>query len=302
MKHTLPELGPIKLYHRVEFEELLRKYPPLISEHTFTNLFMWRDFHKERWARLDDWIVIEAMDKAGLPYFFAPIGGGAGNILSKCIEHLEKEGAADPRIERVPVPRGAGLVTNPAIGGTAEPDRNQFDYVYSSLDLIRLSGRKFHTQKNHLNKFRKTYSWSYERIGPDAVEECLDLEGEWCHMKKCRENPGLAGEERAIMDVLQNMEALGTTGGIIRIDGKIEAFTLGERLNQDTAVIHIEKANPEIDGLYVAINQSFVENELAGYEFVNREQDLGIPGLRAAKESYNPVKMIEKFIVRRKKA
>lgn len=298
MAFLLPEFKPIVINDLTEFNSLLKKYPPRISEHTFTNLFIWRDYYRFRWARAGDFIALKATDHAGGSYFWGPVGGGdAPEFLAACLEYLEQEGAPDPRIERVPASLAEDIESSGLVAGR---DRDQSDYIYRSKDLIELAGREFHAKKNHLNKFRKKYSWSYERITPGIISECREMETEWCNLKQCQLNPGLAGEERAILDAIENIETLNFTGGAIRVNGKIEAFTFGERLNGDTAVIHIEKANPNIEGLYVAINQAFVEAELSSFEFINREQDLGIPGLRKAKVSYNPVKINEKFQVRRK--
>ncbi len=100
-----------------------------------------------------------------------------------------------------------------------------------------------------------------------------------------------------VAGALANLEALGVTGGCIEVEGAVEAFTLGELLNPDTVVIHIEKANAAFHGLYQVINQQFLEREWANVRYVNREQDLGVSGLRRAKESYYPHHMVEKFVV-----
>ena len=114
-------------------------------------------------------------------------------------------------------------------------------------------------------------------------------------MRRCEEDLNLLGEWDAIREGLTNFTALGMTGGVILVDGKVEAFALGEQLNEQTAVVHIEKANTEIRGLYAAINQQFCEHQWQGVPFVNREQDLGEAGLREAKLSYNPDHLVEKY-------
>lgn len=106
------------------------------------------------------------------------------------------------------------------------------------------------------------------------------------------------GEWGAIEEALKNFIALEMQGGVILIEGEVEAFTLGELLNKDTAVVHIEKANPEIRGLYALINQQFCEQAWGKVPFINREQDLGEPGLRTAKLSYNPIRLVEKYRIR----
>jgi hypothetical protein len=112
--------------------------------------------------------------------------------------------------------------------------------------------------------------------------------------------PSLSGEEQAIHEALTNMQALNFTGGTICIEGKIEAFSMGERLNENTAVIHIEKANPAFEGLYQTLSQMFTEQACSGFTYINREQDLGEGGLRQAKLSYHPHHFVNKFTLRLK--
>ena len=127
------------------------------------------------------------------------------------------------------------------------------------------------------------------------AESFLGLQEDWCELRDCVENPDLLHEDRAIYEAISHYKELGFRGGAISIDSKVEAFALGELLNPDTAVIHIEKANPDIPGLYAAINQLFCAKEWSGVKYINREQDLGLENLRKAKESYYPDHMVEKY-------
>ena len=120
---------------------------------------------------------------------------------------------------------------------------------------------------------------------------------QWCQDKNCSCQYGDYCERHANLELLHNYEALGCKGAMIKMDGFFEAFTAGEMLNEDTAVIHIEKAKTTVDGLYTIINQQFAEREWSGSTFINREQDLGEEGLRKAKLSYHPSKLIEKYTI-----
>jgi hypothetical protein len=177
------------------------------------------------------------------------------------------------------------------------PDRDNSDYVYSTIDLIQLSGRKYHRKKNHLNQFLKKYSYEYMKLDLELVECFIEMQEEWCQMKECVEKPELLSEDYAVHTALKYYEYLDYKGGAIKIDSRIEAFSLGERLNSETAVIHIEKANPDITGLYSAINQLFCSRTWSEIEYINREQDMGVEGLRKAKESYHPHHMIDKYTI-----
>jgi hypothetical protein len=121
------------------------------------------------------------------------------------------------------------------------------------------------------------------------------MQDRWCQARKCGKNPGLCKEYVAIRDAFVHYQDLQFLGGVIRINGEIQAYALGEELNPDTAVCHFEKAMPDVQGLGQLINQWFAKYALGGFQFVNREQDLGIPGLRQAKESYHPHHMVHKF-------
>ena len=177
-------------------------------------------------------------------------------------------------------------------------ERDKFDYVYSAQDLINLSGRKFHGKKNHLNSFRNEYpNAEYLPITEEIIPKCREELDVWAaeHKRDNPDDPFIVYEEAAIHEIFDHFDGFKLKGGAILIDGKVVAFTLGEKLNSDTAVIHVEKADPNVRGIYAAINQNFVAHEWADMTFINREEDMGIDGLRKAKESYRPVKMIEKF-------
>jgi hypothetical protein len=201
-----------------------------------------------------------------------------------------------PKIARVP----ETLVTPfnwQAEGMVARLDRDQSDYIYLTEDLIKLEGRKYHRKRNHIKQFEERYSYQYVSLTPERLSECLRLENEWCDLRHCDVVPGLANELRAIKEALTFFGQLSAKGGGIVIDKKVEAFTLGEPLNRETVVIHVEKANPAFEGLYPLIHQAFLEKEWAGYLYVNREQDLGEEGLRKSKESYFPHHMINKYTI-----
>ncbi len=144
----------------------------------------------------------------------------------------------------------------------------------------------------------KNYDYEKRPIDESIIPELLSMQEDWCRLKECGADPGLHQEDQAVYEALSNFDSLNCLGLAVLIDSKVQAFTLGETLNTDTAVIHIEKANPEIRGLQAAINQFFCQEAWSGVKFINREQDLGLEGLRKAKESYRPHHMVEKFIIR----
>ena len=138
---------------------------------------------------------------------------------------------------------------------------------------------------------------NYLPITKDIIPKCREELNDWYENKspELPNDPFLALERAAINEVLDNFCDFNIKGGAVELDGKIIAFTFGEQLNTDTAVIHVEKADPEVRGAYPAINQGFVAHEWSNMKYINRQEDMGLEGLRKAKESYKPVKMIEKF-------
>lgn len=175
-------------------------------------------------------------------------------------------------------------------------ERDNFDYVYLAQDLINLSGRKFHSKKNHLNAFQKQYpNAQYVPITEEIIPKCREELNIWYENHKRDDDKFICYEQAAIHEIFDHFDAFKLKGGAILIDNRVVAFTFGEKLNSDTAVIHVEKADSNIRGIYVAINQNFVENAWSYMIYINREEDMGVEGLRKAKESYRPIKMIEKF-------
>lgn len=177
-----------------------------------------------------------------------------------------------------------------------ETSRDDSDYVYEADKLRTLAGRKMHSKKNHFNAFLKEFGhrFVYKRLDKSDFQDCIRLAEKWAFSREKDQN--LIGESLAIKKVLKNYSKFSKlkVGGIY-IDNQLEAFTFGDYLNPNMALIHIEKANPDIRGLYTAINKLFLEAEFPDVEFVNREDDLGIEGLRAAKLSYKPIRLVDKY-------
>ena len=177
-------------------------------------------------------------------------------------------------------------------------DRDWADYVYESEKLISLSGKKLHGKRNHINNFIKAYpDYQYERINGENREECIELAQNWRKENGCDSDPEKNEEFCVTLRALKELEDLNLTGGLIRADGRVVAFSIGEKLCNDTFVVHIEKAYADIQGAYPIINQQFVLHEAADYRYINREEDTGAEGLRKAKLSYYPVFLQEKGVV-----
>jgi len=292
-----PSFRQIDLEDKNHFQDFFTHFPPQISEYTFTNLFVWRNYFQLEWCLWDECLCLLARPRGNQPFFLPPLcEKNPKERIKEFLLHLKRQGIKGT-VQRVPedlVDQNLKDCNHFEIS----LDRDNCDYVYLADDLIKLEGNKFHGKRSHINKFKKKHSYQYRSLTPDLIPECLGMETEWCNLKHCEIFPSLAGEEKAIYEALKNMETLGFKGGVILISEKVEAFALGEQLNWQMAVIHVEKANPAFDGIYQLINQEFCKHEWKDLSYINREQDLGEEGLRKAKLSYHPHHLVNKYTVK----
>ncbi len=276
---------------------------------SFTSLYMWRDINNFRYEIINDYLCIIGDSRLEFndvnPFLLPPLtltGEYDCKTLSDTILNVKKyfeDSGHEFNLRIVPFnmvdifeecfPEQLSFVA----------DRPNYDYVYLSSDLIELRGKKFHSKKNHLNAFKKNNTYVFEKLRPDMVEECISLNRYFNSLRESTEHEKnlIEMEEQAMEEVLRNYESIGFFGGVIKIDGVIKAFSLGAKLSKKSLVVHIEKADPSIRGLYQAINNEFCRHFASHYKYVNREEDMGLMGLRKAKGSYKPVHYVEKYIV-----
>ncbi len=265
------------------------------SEFSFTNVFIWRNAYSVKYSLVNDFLCIFAKYNQLPPYIMMPIGeGNLGAVFEKLIQYFASN--KNKLIIRSVTEEGKSEIERHFPGKFIFKDqRDYYDYVYLSSDLINLQGKKFHAKRNHINKFVSQNKYVYESLTSERVDECVASALDWCKKRNCKESQELEHEKHAILEALGNFEKLKFKGGIIKVEGKVKAFSLGDLLTEDMAVIHIEKADPDIQGSYAIINQQFCEHEWKDIKYINREEDIGIPGLRKAKLSYNPEKFIKKY-------
>ena len=265
-------------------------------ERTFANVYLWSRQYPVKWAIIKNALVFKSEDENHVSFAY-PAGApeDVKNALEEMMEYSKAKGR--PFLMYNVTPEYFAQLEEWYPGRfQIEYDRDSADYVYESEKLATLSGKKLHGKRNHINKFKKTYNYEYTPITADRIQECLDLEAEWCKANNCDQHEGTGNERRALVYALHNFEELGLTGGILHVDGKIAAFTFGMPINQDTFGVHVEKADTSIDGAYAMINYEFANHIPEQYVYLNREEDLGIEGLRKAKLSYQPAIILEKYV------
>lgn len=294
------ELREISVDDKQLFDKYIKIHKTKASELSFTNIFMWRNFYKFRFCEVGELLCLICVPDDIEPFAFEPIGKYSGEGFKKAVDEIKeyfKSMGWKLVFKRVEEDKIDFFKQCTIEEKEINFDRDNCDYVYHSEDLINLSGKKYHGKKNHLNSFLKQYEFEYVRLSEDLVDECIRINEEWCARRSCDLHKGLYCEKLANNEVLKNYLRLGYKGALIKVNGRYEAYTVGELLNEETAVIHIEKANDDIRGLYTIINQQFCENSWKNVTYVNREQDLGIEGLRKAKLSYNPVMLVNKYTI-----
>lgn len=173
--------------------------------------------------------------------------------------------------------------------------RNEYDYIYEVDKMINLAGKKYHGKRNHIKRFKDAEEWHYEEMNENNIADCIKMSDEWCRQNDCNNSEEYKTEQCAVKAAFKYYKELGFKGGVLYQDNRVVAFSIGEPLNSDTYVVHIEKAYQSIQGAYPMINQQFAEHNMKNFTYVNREDDLGKDGLRKAKMSYYPEILLEKY-------
>ncbi len=285
-----PSFRPIELGDKPLFDLALIEDPPQISEFTFTNIYAWKDPYKITISVLGNFLIVRS-DGSGTPRFFTPVGGGS---KKGAIERIIEE----TRGEFIRVPEAIASLFRDDDRFEIEPDDNDSDYLFKTQDLTRLAGTKYDGKRNLINKFKSAYKYEYAQLKGSGAEESLAFEEEWCSIKDCDGVEGLNNERLAIREMIANFSFFNLTGGVIKVDGKVSAIAIAERLNLETMVMHVMKADPNMAGLYQTMLNEFLLHNGKPFEYLNMEQDLGVEGLRKSKLSYHPVRMVKKYTLR----
>lgn len=288
------EFKKIELNDKHVFDKFIKSTNNQKSSYNFTTCYIWSGDGKVKIAYTENALYI-MWDFGNKSFMLYPIvlSGDKRAAIEKAIEHLKSMGAT---------PRFSCLSPNDVLElkglfpdkFTYDYDRNNSDYLYESERLITLSGKKLHSKKNHYNAFTKSNNFVYRNIKDTDIDACKALFDMWYREKD--ENARLLSESKiATYKLLDNLKELEVTGGLLEVGGNIVACSVGEQITNDTALIHVEFANTEYRGAYAVINREFVKAEWRDCRYINREEDMGDEGLRRAKESYQPIALLDEY-------
>ena len=296
---SIDDFKPVTLEDKHLFDTHYEKYPPMHSDNVFTTIISWMEYAQYHYTLLKDNLII--MTKLGNVLRFRPPSGKYDrDIFQQVFKLAKREGSDDYPIGVIDIQIKDRLSKDyPKLEFT--PHRDYFDYVYLASDLAELPGATYSKIRNRLNKFKRNYKYTNEKIAEVNMDEVRTFLKRWCLWKDCESDPLLENEKKAIMFSINNFFELELSGIAIRIDGKIEAISVYEQMNPNTVVVHYEKGAPDYDGVYKTVNKETAKLIQKEFKFVNREPDMGLPGLRKAKMSYRPHHMVEVYHIARDK-
>ena len=263
-------------------------------ENSYLNAFMWQEEWNYEYAIFNDSLTIRLFED-GKYIYFLPLGNSFEDALEEILK-TEKHSyffaaSEGKRFEKIKALFGDEY--------SYIPVEENFEYIYDREDLENLSGKKYHQKRNHISAFMRKYNWRFEKLTNENVCDALAVEEKWL-AERDDENGEYKTEREAIEKALKFIDELEILGGILYVDDNPVAFTFGSAINDEVFDVNIEKALLEYNGAYAMINNQFVKNCLSKYKLINREDDLGIEGLRKAKLSYRPVQILKKYAIAKK--
>lgn len=269
----------------------------MASDASFANIYLLRNKYSTKISRYKDFIIRKYSGKGARCGYTFPLGKGD---VAKALAEIEKDAKeCGERLQFAFVTEEQKEVLENAMPARFcySSDAGDSDYIYLRSELASLSGKAFHKKKNHFSKFVRTYpDYKYYEIGACNIYDAQKVADAWYYEHLQDEDASQLAEYKAIKEALENFEELGLIGGIIYVNDSPCAMTIASKINENTVDVHFEKAVGEyaLNGGYAAINKLFSE-KLDGVTWLNREEDIGIEGLRKAKLSYRPQIMLKKY-------
>lgn len=289
MKSIIDAMQPVSMADKAIFDRYFAEYPPVCCEMTFANIFCWADIKKHRFCVYRDHLLVSYQRKSDSePRFFPPIGKHPKEMMLEPLPGLRT-------YQWVRIPKA---LSNDLSGSMSIVfDRDNSDYYYSVEELIALNGRKFDGKKNFVRRFAG-FDPTVRSLKACDAPACVELQERWLS-EQVSDRGSAVEETTAVRVAFQHLDSLPLKGVVIEIDQKLVGFAIGERLNSEMFVEHHEKAEREFKGAYQYVLHALAGQIAAETRFINRGQDLGVPGLRQAKLSWQPIGLVEKYSARR---
>ncbi|WMJ23438.1 phosphatidylglycerol lysyltransferase domain-containing protein [Paludicola sp. MB14-C6] len=292
------EFKNITLEDKKWIDPIVQQCDFMSCEYTFGNNFIWKNTYHVEVANVHGFYVAAVFEDGGVSFLYPAGKGDVKLVIDELLDYCNKNNY-EFHMHSLQEECRAELETLYPGKFIFEENRDHADYIYTTEDLINLTGKKYHGKRNHIRRF-KDNNWCFEPITEQNIKDCMDMSRQWCILNDCGQDESKKAESCAVRRSFEYFKELNFFGGLLRVDGKVVAYTIAEKLNDKTVVVHIEKAFSDIQGAYPTINQEFVTNMESSYKYVNREEDLGVEGLRKAKLSYYPSILLTKYGVRLK--
>ena len=260
--------------------------------YTFANLVGWQFWYYTEVCILENTVVLRYTFDGQRAYMVCTSEALSLELIEALLDDSNGDltliGLEDSQVEQL-------STLNSKLSTNVEPLRDQYDYIYRRTDLATLHGRHLDAKRNHIHRFRAEHpDFEYRPLTTESFDECRRLTEIWQEEKNQNDNENenrnetINAELRVMDTIFSNWDALGMIGGSIFVDGRMVAFTYGSAVTTDTFDVCVEKADRHVEGAFAIINQQFAEHLPEQYVYLNREEDMGIPGLRQAKLSYHP--------------
>lgn len=296
------DLQTIKAEDYAKLDRYYRMRRPETADSNLLDLFLWGGRYPTKYFENEKGIMWVANSEDG--QYYSAIPCCKKEDLKECFTETEKyfNEVLKRKLTMYVVDREAVEILNlPEDKYLIIPDRTYYDYVYDAEKLRTFSGKKYHKKKNHLNAFKREYEGRYEFkvLSSENENEILEFIEKWKETKKdSEEHEFIDSEAEGVKFLLDNEQYLDYKMAGVYIDGVLQAFTIGNFYEEENMVyIPVEKANPDIRGLYPYICSQFLTEVFPNAEKENREDDMGLEGLRKSKKSYNPIYMVEKYTI-----
>ena len=269
------------------------------ADNTFHNMYFWECYYGEVAEVCGH--VTQRLSQNGVSTYLYPAGNGDVRPALDEIMQDAKQRGEKFCLRGVTDDRKALLESLYPGKFTFTAYRDSYDYIYTVEELTELHGKKLQAKRNHCNRFEAAYpDYRVLPLTADQLPRCRAFTDEWYRLHFLENDPAdYALEQRAIGLAFDHFDALGMTGLVLEVEGEVVAFAMGNPIRPDMFDVNFEKARADMNGPYPMINREFarrIAQEQPQYRFLNREDDMGLAGLRRAKESYIPDLLLEKLL------